>query len=82
MPQTPAEWDAYRALPEWEVTAVMRRTARFRVHAAGSGGGAAMLHEGANGIRALDDLYDGSLDVDHIISVVAVAEPPAEGSRG
>jgi hypothetical protein len=70
-PHTREEWDEYDALPEWEVTARMSRTARFRMHAAGPDEAAAMLREGRNGVRSMQDLHDGDMEVDCIFSVEA-----------
>lgn len=68
-PRTKAEWDAYHALPQWEVTARMSRTARFRVHAPTAAEAAAAVTEGRNGVGSLDDLYDpGGLELEAIIS--------------
>lgn len=70
---TPAEWDAYHALPEYEVTVRMSRTARFRAHADSPDGAAFRVLQGENGVQSMQDLYtpDG-LGIDHIISVEAV----------
>jgi hypothetical protein len=66
-PRTKAEWDAYHALPQWEVTARMSRMARFRVHAPTAAEAAAAVTEGRNGVGSLDDLYDpGDLEIDEI----------------
>ena len=68
-PATAAEWDAYNALPEWEVTARLARTAVFRVHAATADDAAAALAEGRDGVRSVDDLYDpGGLELTAVIS--------------
>lgn len=73
-PHTAAEWAAYRALPEWEVTAKLSRTARFRMHAASPEQAAAMLAGDANGVQAMDDLYGpGGLEVEAIISTEPVS---------
>lgn len=72
-PSTTEQWAIYRAMPEWEVTVRMSRTARFRVHADAEDGAAAWVMQGANGVRSMEDLYtpDG-LVIDEIISVEAV----------
>lgn len=68
-----ADWDAYRALPEWEVTARLSRTARFRVHGATAEEARARVEAGRNGVRSVDDLYDpGGLAIDCVISTEAV----------
>lgn len=67
-PRTRAEWDAYHALPAWEVTARMGRQARFRVHAATAGHAEEAVRAGRNGVASMDDLYDGDLEVEAIIS--------------
>jgi hypothetical protein len=80
-PRTKAEWDAYRALPEWEVTATLTRTARFRMHAAGRDEAVALLAGGRNGVQSVDDLYTPDFEVGAILSVEAVAPDLAEGGR-
>jgi len=78
-PRTPAEWNAYRALPEWEVTAHLTRTARFRVHAASPGEARERVERSGNGVRCMQDLYDpGELKLEEIISV----RKPAEDEEG
>ena len=78
MPADQVDWDAYHALPEWEVTARMSRTARFRMHAATREEAADMLRRGANGVASMQDLYDGDMDVDAILSVEAVTSEESQ----
>lgn len=73
-PHTRAEWDAYRALPEWEVTVQVSRTARFRAHAATPEEAQSRVTAGQNGVQSMGDLYDaGELVIDHVISVEAIS---------
>jgi hypothetical protein len=71
----PVDWDAMDRLPEWEVTARMTREAQFRVHAASPEDAADMAMHRANGVRSMQDLYDGDMQVDYIISTEAVTGP-------
>jgi hypothetical protein len=67
--RTEAEWAAYNALPEWEVTVRLARTARFSVHAATAEDARARVAGGRNGVRSLDDLYSlDSYEIDQILS--------------
>ncbi len=74
-PATPAEWDAYRELPEWEVTVILTRTARLRVHARTAAEAEDRVVRRENGAQTFDDLEDlEEMNVAAIVSTEAVTE--------
>jgi hypothetical protein len=79
-PGTPAEWDAYRELPAWEVTVILTRTARLRVHARTAAEAEERVLARDNGIQTFDDLEDlEEMNVAAIVSTEAVTETAAGG---
>jgi hypothetical protein len=77
-PSTPAEWDAYRELPEWEVAVILTRTARLRVHARTAAEAEDRVVRRTPGIQTFDDLEDlEEMNVAAIVSTEAVTETAA-----
>lgn len=77
--RTKAEWDAYRALPEWEVTVELAAKTRLRAHGAIAEDAVTRVLKGENGVQWTED--PGDLET-RITRVIRVSKVEGQDERG